>query len=231
MKTDSKKPAAVSYGVDALIAQVRDEGVAAGRTEAARLVAEAQSEAARLIDAARSEARRTLTEAEAEVQRVKKTCDEALVAAKQNAILALRQQLLEKFSADVRRLVSEATVVPDLVQRMIMEVASGARDAAGVRAGEHIVAVLPREVAEVEDLRQEAEALRGSPLTQLVLARAGAVLTEGIVLVAAGPGEKGLLLRLREGALEIDLSDEAIASVLLAHLQPRFRSLFEGVVR
>lgn len=31
--------------------------------------------------------------------------------------------------------------------------------------------------------------------------------------------------------VEVDLTDQAIAKLLLRHLQPRFRALLEGVIR
>jgi V/A-type H+-transporting ATPase subunit E len=40
-----------------------------------------------------------------------------------------------------------------------------------------------------------------------------------------------LRLRLVENEVVLDLSDRAIANVLLQHLQPRFRALLEGMVR
>ena len=36
---------------------------------------------------------------------------------------------------------------------------------------------------------------------------------------------------LKNEQVEIDLSEKAIASMLLEHLQPRFRALLEGVVK
>lgn len=216
----------VSHGVDQLIAQLRAEGVAAGREEAAAIVAEARAKADAMRAAARAEIEADRRAAAQDAERAARTAREALDAALRDAMLALRGQLLERFSEDVRRLVAEAAAEPDLIARMILEVAAGAREAAGVVPGEPIEALLPISVARPEDLRRDLEGLRQSPLTQLTLARAGAILEEGVPL---GPG--GLTLRLRDGALEIDLSDEAIADVILSHLKPRFRALFEGVIR
>ena len=34
-----------------------------------------------------------------------------------------------------------------------------------------------------------------------------------------------------KGNIKIDLTDEAIAALLLQHLQPRFRAVLEGIVK
>jgi V/A-type H+-transporting ATPase subunit E len=34
-----------------------------------------------------------------------------------------------------------------------------------------------------------------------------------------------------DGKLVVDLSDDAVAGLLLQHLQPRFRAILEGIVR
>jgi V/A-type H+-transporting ATPase subunit E len=41
----------------------------------------------------------------------------------------------------------------------------------------------------------------------------------------------GIRVVLTENDLEIDLSDHAIADMLLQHLQPRFRALMQGIIR
>jgi V/A-type H+-transporting ATPase subunit E len=43
-------------------------------------------------------------------------------------------------------------------------------------------------------------------------------------------GGRGIRVRLKDEELELDLSDRAIADLLLEHLQPRFRAVMEGQV-
>ena len=43
-------------------------------------------------------------------------------------------------------------------------------------------------------------------------------------------GGRGIRVRLLDDDLEIDLTDEAIAELLLEHLQPRFRAVLTGMV-
>jgi V/A-type H+-transporting ATPase subunit E len=216
---------AVSHGVDALISRLRDDGVAAGRQAAQDIVAAAEAEAADIRATARREAEQLRDRAMTDAEAMQRAAIDAIQAAGRDAVLRLRSDLMERFSAEVRALVSDAMADPALVRELILEVAAGARDAARVAPNEPMLALTAVPHDAFEDLRRDLDALRASPVTQLVLAQTGRILAEGVVLGG------GVLLQLREGDLEIDLSDAAVASVLLAHLQPRFRALFDGIIR
>ncbi len=220
----------VSHGVDALIGRLRTEGVEAGRVEGESLKAEAEREAERLLQAGREEAAQLREAARAEAARLKQGVEEDLRAAMGRTVLELRSQLLERFSNDIRRLVASAMEDRSLLHQLILEVAAGARDAAGVAPGEPVAALLPAGSNDA-DLRQDLEALRRSSLTQLVLARTGQILTEGVTLGVRGDSQAGVVLKLRNGDVEIDLSPDQVASLLLERLQPRFRAIFDGVIR
>ena len=229
MKQD-RQSSSVSHGVEELIGRLREEGVEAGKAEAGEVLAEAEKRAREMVEQARREAAAIRAEAEDDAERLQRNTEEALKAAMSQTVLELRGQLLDRFSADVRRLVSDAMEDKDLIGQLIVEVAAGARDGAGVEPGEPVEALLPASLGET-DLRQDLDDLRDSPLTQLVLARTGVILHEGVTLGVREDGESGLVLRLREGDVEIELSPQEVARVLLAHLQPRFRAIFDGVIR
>jgi V/A-type H+-transporting ATPase subunit E len=55
------------------------------------------------------------------------------------------------------------------------------------------------------------------------------LLREGITLDTHDG--KGIRIRTSGEDTEIDLSDRALAELLLRHLQPRFRAILEGVIR
>ena len=54
---------------------------------------------------------------------------------------------------------------------------------------------------------------------------------EGITYQPAGDVTCGLKVYMKDGDVEVELTDEAITAVLLEHLQPRFRALLEGIVK
>ena len=220
----------IAQGVEALLAELRERGVEDGRREAARLVAEARAEAARLVEAARDEARLLVAEAKAAAAREEEAGRLALQAAARDAMLALRADLLERFSAHLGRMVRERMEQPDLLERMILALVARTADAAGIGPGTALDITLPDRPHTLEELRLDLEAARQSPLTRLLVDGVAASLGAGLVL-RAGPGDRrGMRVQLADGAVEIDLSDEAVAAALLAHLKPRFRALFEGIV-
>ena len=57
------------------------------------------------------------------------------------------------------------------------------------------------------------------------------LLREGVSFGVATGAQAGLKLRLVDRDVVLDLTDAAIAQTCLAHLQPRFRALLEGVVK
>jgi V/A-type H+-transporting ATPase subunit E len=60
---------------------------------------------------------------------------------------------------------------------------------------------------------------------------AGEMLREGVNFSRAEDGSEGIRLALLDRGVSIDLTDKAVADLLLVHLQPRFRALLEGVVK
>ncbi|MBA1332216.1 ATP synthase subunit epsilon, partial [Candidatus Endoriftia persephone str. Guaymas] len=90
--------------------------------------------------------------------------------------------------------------------------------------------LLPRDVVGLEQLRKDPEALRASPLTELSGLITKEMLRDGVSFGEADDQHAGIRLSIRDGAIQLDLSDVAVTRLLLAHLQPRFRALVEGIV-
>ena len=59
----------------------------------------------------------------------------------------------------------------------------------------------------------------------------GAVLREGVRFAPSDDPQVGVSVRLIDKDIKIDVTDKACASLLLDHLQPRFRAILEGVVK
>jgi V/A-type H+-transporting ATPase subunit E len=57
------------------------------------------------------------------------------------------------------------------------------------------------------------------------------MLREGVSFSRAEDASEGIRLALLDRGVSIDLTDKAVADMLLVHLQPRFRALLEGVVK
>ena len=89
--------------------------------------------------------------------------------------------------------------------------------------------LLPREVVGIKELRDNPEELEGR-LSEYAKTIASATWREGVVVNTRDDGGRGIRVRLLDDDLEIDLTDEAIAELLLEHLQPRFRAVLTGMI-
>lgn len=228
---DRHKPEVVSSGVDALIARLRDEGVAEGKQQAEGIVAEAEAKARRLLEAAEAEARERVETARKEADSLKAAGEEALKVAMRDLVLDLKAQLVRRFSEDVRRLVRERMIDRDLLERMILEVVGRMREEIEIDEAEPLEVILPREVVGLEDLRRRPEELEEGALSSFIYGLQGRLLRDGVQFTVADEPQAGIRVRLLDRDINIDMTDEAVAALLLEHLQPRFRAIMEGVVK
>jgi V/A-type H+-transporting ATPase subunit E len=56
------------------------------------------------------------------------------------------------------------------------------------------------------------------------------MLRKGVTFTRSRDESEGIRVVLSDDGVTLDLTDHAIAEVILRHLQPRFRALLEGVV-
>lgn len=218
-------------GVDALIARLREEGVAKGRDEAARIEREAQQRAARLQREAEDEAERVLAEARREAEALKAAGEDALRLAMRDTVLELRAVLTREVNQKVHRLITTELKREAFLQQLILAVAGRGREEAGIEPGDAMEVVLPHELVDIEELRRNPLELREGSLSHFVLAVASEVLGEGVRFTVAEDDASGIRIRLEDKHLEVDLTDDKVAELILAHLQPRFRAILEGTVK
>lgn len=223
------RPERSESGVDALVARLRDEGVAAGRSEATEVLKNARAEAKELVDRSATEARAHLEATKKEADAYRAAGEQALQAAMRDAVLSMKAELMARFTNDVRRLVSEELKDPDLLRRMILRIAGRAGE--GIGADEKLEVILPEVAVGLDELRFNPDELEHGPATKFALGLSAKMLRNGVSLSAAGDQRAGIEVRVADGRLVIDLTDDAVAGLLLQHLQPRFRAILEGIVR
>lgn len=222
-------PLAVAAGVEELIARLRDQGVEKGRVEADALLQEARAKAAALVAAAEDQARQIVDQARKEAESLHTSGQQALELAFRDANLALKAQLSDRFAGEVRQLVGEEEEKQEILERMILEIVGTLRPEAD--QSRQVEVLLPRRIAGLAELSQHPEELEQGILSRFVRLTTRGLLREGVSFgVSKGP-QAGLKLRLVDRDVVLDLTDAAIAQTLLAHLQPRFRALLEGVVK
>ncbi|MEM1314428.1 MAG: hypothetical protein AAGI51_07745 [Pseudomonadota bacterium] len=226
----SKAEVGEAAGIEALIARLREEGVDEGRAEAGRLVQEAERRAREILEAAEAEAARTRESARAEAERFRRGGEEALNTAMRDAVLELKTRLGHGFAEQIRGMVSDLASDDEVLKRMIVAVAGRAREDAGVDSAAALEIALPRSVVGLEQLRREPESLAEGTLSHFAAAVAADMLRAGVRFSRAEDDAGGIRVVLEDRDLVIDLTDEAVAGLILQHLQPRFRALLEGVV-
>jgi V/A-type H+-transporting ATPase subunit E len=222
-------PAQVAAGVEQLVSRLRDQGVAAGRSQAEALLADARGEAERTLEQARHEARTIVEEARREAEKLERSGRQALELALRDAVLAMKTRLMERFRGEVRQLVGEEQEKQEIVEKMILEVVGRVRPEADRSA--RIDVLLPRHVAGFEELSRNPEELEKGVLTHFVQLISRGMLREGVSFGVTRDRERGLRVHLEDRDVVLDMTDEAVAEAILVHLQPRFRALLEGVVQ
>ncbi|OQX35943.1 MAG: hypothetical protein B0D91_09900 [Oceanospirillales bacterium LUC14_002_19_P2] len=216
----------VSVGVQELIEKLRNQGVANGRTEADKIVSDARAEADRILEEARLQAADLVNKAKKEADFTIKAGEESLELAGRNAVLELKDFLLKQFSEQIRLTVAREMEDQGILKNMILEVAG--RNS--LRGEENVEVILPRKVIGVEDLREHPEALKEGSLAYFAVRQGKEMLSNGVTFKVGGEKQTGVTFRLREKNIEVELDDTAVSTMLLKHLQPRFRALLEGII-
>lgn len=227
--TDKDHAARVSSGVEALIDRLRDEGVTAGRKEAQKIVEEAEARANWIVKQAKEEAVQIKQAAQQQAAHYEKAGKEALNVAARDTLLALKTTLAGQFASEVGRLISAEMRKQELLKQMVLEVVGRVKE--DVTVDGQLEVLLPRDVMGLEQLSRDPEQLEQGKLTHFVRLVSADMLREGVSFRVADDIEGGIRLRLVDQDVTLELTDKAVASLILQHLQPRFRALIEGIVK
>lgn len=221
----------VSSGVEALIKRLRNEGVVAGQEKAEDIVDNAQKRAEWIIEEAELEAKALLEQAHNEADNLISAGKDALKLAARDAFLKLRDDLLGSFSHEVMRVVGEQMSDKSFTEKLILALAGAVREKSGIDESGEIVISLPEDIIGVEALRKTPEELKEGNLTHYTASIAANLLREGVRFEVGNNIKAGLYVRLVDDAMIIDFTDEVVSSLLLEHIQPRFRALLQGIVK
>ena len=222
-------PGENARGVDTLIAKLRSDGIDAGTQKAEQIIAEAKADAAKLLADAKTDADKALSDARRASDRYETAGKEALNTAMRDAVLTMKSTLMAKFEIDVQRMVSETLADPEMLKQMVLELVGRARADTGANEGAEVI--LPAQVVGPDAIRENADDIQSGKLTKFVLGLSQKMLQDGITLHASDDLQGGIKAKLDKDDILLDLSDGAIASLLMQHLQPRFRAVLEGVIR
>ena len=227
--SDIDHAARVSSGVEALIARLREEGVAAGRKQAQKIVEQAEARADWIVKQAKEEADQIKQAAQRRAAHYEKAGKQALDIAARDTLLALKTTLAEQFASEVGRLISTQMRKQEFLKQMILEVVRRVKEDVAIEGPLEVL--LPRDVMGLEQLSRDPEQLEQGKLTHFVRLVSADMLREGVSFRVAQDIESGIRLRLVDHDVTLELTDKAVASAVLQHLQPRFRALIEGIVK
>ena len=222
---------ATSSGVENLIQRLRDQGVEAGQERAEKIVLDAQKRAEWIIEEAELEAKQLLDEAKKQSDALRIAGEDALKLATRDALLKLRDTLLGSFSKEVKRVVGQKMDQEVFLERLILQLAGKVREDLDLDAKENISMFLPNNPVGVDELKNNPEELKAGTLTHFTASIAADMLRKGVSIQVSDDVSGGLSVRLKDDDMVVDFTDETLSALLLEHLQPRFRTLLQGIVK
>ncbi|MBT5967619.1 MAG: hypothetical protein HOG60_10085, partial [Gammaproteobacteria bacterium] len=199
--------------------------------KAESIVLDAQKRAEWIIEEAELEAQLLVTEAKNKSDALRIAGEDALKLATRDALLKLRDTLLGSFSKEVQRVVGQKMDQEAFLERLILQLAGKVREQLDLDNKENISIFLPNSPVGVEELKNNPEELKLGTLTHFTAAIAADMLRKGVSINVADDLGTGLSVRLVDDDMVIDFTDQTLTALLLEHLQPRFRTLLQGIVK
>ncbi len=216
---------ASTTGVQELIDRLSQEGVAEGQRQAEKLVSDAQRKADEMLEAARRQANDILKQAREDADQFQAAGEEALRLACRDSVRDFAAQLHDGWRNRLQELVQCQMKEPKLIKRMILEITRSSTDQL---ADEQLEILISPEIISEDEVREQIAAGDEDALTEFVRGLLGEDLRQGFSVDLAGPGQEGLVVRVVNQNVELDLTDEAISNLLAQHLLPRFRAVMRA---
>ncbi len=207
-------------GVQELVDRLRQDGVAEGRDQAARIVEEARREAADIVDLARREAAEIREKAEVTSTGLRKAGEQALELAVRDALLRLRTEIEDRFAAQLGQLVSGRLRDRDFLEKLLLNIARQA-----VPDDRPLEIVVPR--AGGSTTSDDSIGCFEGDVDGFVLGVTGDMLRDGVTISVSDELDVGLIVRDAAEDLEIRLDERALGELLRENLLPRFRGLLD----
>lgn len=213
-------------GVQELIDKLKNQGVSEGKREAEKIIKEAQNKASQILSQAQAEADKLLSEAHNKIEVERKSSHEAIKTAFRDTELALRSKVRDAFSVHLKRLVSFELEDKDFIKQLVLAIASVKTPE--IAQVSHVEILLPSKLFEKDESGADLNKEGKKRMQSLVLGITQDMLREGIELKSSNEIKGGIKVRLTGKDLELDLTDDALADLLLKYLLPRYREIVSG---
>jgi V/A-type H+-transporting ATPase subunit E len=214
-----------SQGIQELVDLMREKGINAGKEEGTRIVAEAEKRAEWILAQAEQQAQELSQSAHQQAEFIKQSGAESLEMAFRDIKLKLKDELSSRFATQLQRLVNEELSDPQTLKQLLISAAAKTQI-----QDQAMTIQLPDNAVALKELREDPDLLKGGPLMEMLSEVSRSLFSAGVSLQTSGSADQGLTFLLRDGEITIELTDAALSKLLLAHLQPRFRAILEGVV-
>lgn len=195
--------------LQALIEQIKKDGVATAEAEAKAIVDAARADAEKIVAEAQAQAGKILREAKAETQRMTKTSEDAIRQAGRNLLISFRQSVSGELKAIIGEQVSSVYSSQALTQLITDAIAGWAAKP----DAEDLAVIL-----NTADLNRLEEAL----LSALKEKIAG-----GVTLKPNDHFDGGFRIAVNNGSAYYDYSAEAVVDMLSGYLSPRLTALLK----
>jgi V/A-type H+-transporting ATPase subunit E len=194
-----------------LIDRIKKDGIDGATAEAAKLTSQAEAEAKRIIEAAQKEADAIITKGKADADRSEKAGIAALEQASRNLVLAFKAEITA------------------LLEKIV------ARDLAASYSAETLKATLPEILkAWVNKGGDRLDIILGESdlekLNDWFNSQLSAELKQGVELKSDRKLGAGFRIANKDGSAYYDFSDESVAELLSAYLNPRLAAILSSAV-
>lgn len=223
----------ISQGVENLITRLKQDGVQAGQEEAQKIIKDAQDKANKICNEAQATTKKMIEEAHHFIQQEKKAAEDALQLAARNMRLELRQNLIDRFAQEVKRIIHRELDNESMLRQLILVIAAESVEQLHAFKAKHIEIELPKKVLDFEEIKKNPDLMKTDPLKSLVQSVTRQMLKEGmhVKITTTDQFSAGVKVHLQDEEIVLDLTEEAVSHLLIKHMQPRFRALLEGLLQ
>lgn len=193
--------------LEELIRSIKEEGINAAELQKESMIAEAKKEARMIIERAEKEAADKIAAAENQVRKFEESGKAALQQAGRDLVLNLRKKIEQIFSRILISAVNE-----NLDSKVLQSVIPAVVAASGEKAGAMNIAVSEKDAAGLTDLLKQSLAKE---------------LGEGLEVIPSPRINAGFRVEMKDGSAYYDFSDEKIAQMLSAYLNPKIAELLD----
>jgi V/A-type H+/Na+-transporting ATPase subunit E len=195
-------------GVNEFIRRLRKKGVDEGKYRATEIVKEAEEKAKKIVAKAQKDADKLVATAKAKSTKMENSAKDSIKTAFRDASLELQTAVQDDFIKELRKIVKKEVSDKKMIKQMILKIV------------ENATSKDKKEIL-ISDPVKDGDKVKAS-----VYGITQAMLKDGLVLKHfASPDKAGIIIKEGKKGLEVDLTDKAIADLLVENLLPVYRDL------